>query len=43
MVYVDEDIHGTQTMMHDVKELRQKWITTRYCGAASYIGEIMAW
>jgi len=28
MVYVDEDIHGTQTVMHNVRKLRQKWITT---------------
>jgi hypothetical protein len=41
MVHVDEDMHGTQTAMHNVQELRQKGITTRYCVAASYIGEIM--
>jgi len=27
--------------MHNVQELSQKRITTRYCGAASYIGKIM--
>jgi hypothetical protein len=34
-VYADEDIHGTQTVLHNVQELRQKSIKKRYCATAS--------